>query len=273
MPAPYTSRTSYRVATSHGDLHVDDSGGDGPPLLMLHGNSSSCQVFARQLASPLPQTFRLIAFDLPGHGRSQDAISPARTYSRSGLADCALELLSRLGLRRAAALGWSLGGHVAIEMVARFDGLTGLVLTGTPPVRPGRMGEGFMAPPAYGLPGRARLTPAEVERFAAMMFGGSADAFLLEAIARTDERFRPQIFEAARTGDGADQRRVVEAAPFPQPCSTARTIPSSGWTISTASRSEISGVDAATGSPASGTRPSGARRTPSTPCCSASFPT
>ena len=203
------------LPTAYGDLAVADTGGPGLPLLMIHGNSSCHQVFGRQFGSRLGRDHRLIAFDLPGHGRSSDATDPLRTYTRAGLADCAMQLLEALHVREAAVLGWSLGGHVAIEMLARTPGLKGLVLTGAPPVRTGQMSEGFVGVPASGLAGREELSPDEVEAFAEKMFGAPTPAFLGQAIARTDRRFRPRLFAAARAGDGEDQRSVVERARAP----------------------------------------------------------
>lgn len=43
-----------------------------------------------------------------------------RTYARPGLAEAVLELLDRLALTEAVVVGWSLGGHIGIEMMPRF---------------------------------------------------------------------------------------------------------------------------------------------------------
>lgn len=185
------------------------------PLLLLHGNSSCRQVFTRQFQRDLAARYRLIAFDLPGHGESEDAPDPVRTYSLPGLADCALEVLARLGIGDAVVLGWSLGGHVAIEMLSSFTGMKGLVLTGTPPIRRGGFAEGFVSAPADGFAGRRHLAEAEAERFARLMFGEPAEPFLLEAIRRADGRCRQGLFEASRAGRGVDQRLAVEGSAVP----------------------------------------------------------
>lgn len=203
------------VDTSHGRLAFEDTGGCGTPLLLIHGNSSCRQVFARQLHSSLAARFRLIAFDLPGHGASEDARDPTRTYSLPGLADCTVELLARLGVDSAAVLGWSLGGHVAVEMLSRFKGMEGLILTGTPPIRRGGYAEGFVASPADGLAGRRHLDEAAVDRFAQAMFGTPVEPFLRDAIGRADGRCRQGLFEAARAGLGVDQRLAVEGSTLP----------------------------------------------------------
>ena len=43
------------------------------------------------------------------------------------------------------------------------------------------------------------------------IFGESAEPFLRDAVARADGRFRKRLFEAARAGEGVDQRLIVKA--------------------------------------------------------------
>ena len=47
------------------------------------------------------------------------------------------------------------------------------------------------------------------------IFGESAEAFLRDAVARTDGSFRKRLFEAARAGEGVDQRLTVESSRVP----------------------------------------------------------
>ena len=56
---------------------------------------------------------------------------------------------------------------------------------------------------------------AEIDAFAEGIFGESAEAFLRDAVARTDGRFRKRLFEAASAGEGVDQRLTVESSPVP----------------------------------------------------------
>jgi pimeloyl-ACP methyl ester carboxylesterase len=50
--------------------------------------------------------------------------------------------------------GWSLGGHIGIEMVLRFPGMRGLMITGAPPVGPNNMAQGFTSSPQTGDAGK-----------------------------------------------------------------------------------------------------------------------
>ena len=207
--------SARRIATSHGRLMVEDTGGSGTPLLLIHGNSSSREVFRRQVEGGLAHGCRLITFDLPGHGESEDAAEPLGTYTLGGLADAATQVLDILGLDEVVVLGWSLGGHVAIEMLSRIRGIRGLVISGAPPVRRGGMAEGFLSSPHLGSAGRRHLARPEVEAFAQAIFGKPVEPFLSRAIVRSDGRCRERLFQAARAGEGVDQRLAVERSSVP----------------------------------------------------------
>ncbi|UEM07579.1 alpha/beta hydrolase (plasmid) [Skermanella rosea] len=128
-----TENRILEVETTHGKVVTEDNGRDASTLVLIHGNSSCRRVFDRQSESELGRTYRLVTFDLPGHGDSEDAVHPEHTYTRPGLADAVVEMLAKLDISEAALLGWSLGGHIAIEMLGKFGGVQGLILTGTPP--------------------------------------------------------------------------------------------------------------------------------------------
>jgi pimeloyl-ACP methyl ester carboxylesterase len=195
------------IATSHGSLAVEESGQGGIPVLLIHGNSLCRGVFRNQMQGQIAKNRRLIAFDLPGHGQSSNASDPERSYTRPGLADAAVELLDKLGVTEAIVFGWSLGGHIGIEMIPRFPGMRGLMISGAPPVSHNQMSKGFNASPHLGVAGK--------QEFVESIFGESAEAFLRHAVERADGRFRKILFEAARAGVGVDQRQIVESSPVP----------------------------------------------------------
>lgn len=205
------------VVTSHGEIALTDTGGTGLPILFIHGNSASRKAFERQLTDPqLFTRHRLIAIDLPGHGESADAINPERTYSMPGYAAAVQEVLTILGIRRAALYGWSLGGHIALEMVPRWPGVAGLMITGAPPVAQGAEAifAGFNQHPYLGLAGQEVFSAEDVEHFVMTCYG-EAPTELVAAIRRTDGKARALMFASLFTGAASDQRAIAEDCPVP----------------------------------------------------------
>lgn len=205
------------IDTSHGAVRISDTIDGAAPLVMIHGSGSSRTVFSRQLHSHLSRNWRLIALDLPGHGESSDARDPQSTYTVTGLADCIGEVAARLGLHRFPVLGWSLGGHVAIEMAGSGNGISGLMLCGTPPVPSGLLGmlRGFHPSFDILLASKENFTSRDVARFQSLCFGDTSNPSFRDAIARADGRLRSVFSRAMLRGEGVDQRRTVEQADIP----------------------------------------------------------
>lgn len=208
-------RMTQLIATSHGRIAIAVGPGQGLPVLLLHGNSGCKEVFAGLLAA-LGGACRPIAIDLPGHGASDDALDPLRSYSIPGYADLVQELAAALGLDRYAVFGWSLGGHVAIELLAR-GAPVGIATCGTPPIGRGRLGllRGYRLHRILGYVGRRQLDAAECAWFASVIADGAPPPGLAAAVARTDGRARELMLQAFAAGRGADQRRTVESSPLP----------------------------------------------------------
>jgi len=217
MKVQCSMSVSHRtIRTSQADLRLSQSSGSGLPIVMIHGSGSSRAVFARQFNSPLADAHRLIAFDLPGHGESSDADDPA-AYSITGLAQSTAELLDSLEIDRAIVFGWSLGGHVAIELASFHRAVAGLMLTGAPPVSKGPFGmlRGFHANWDMLLASKKVYSERDAERFETLCFGDRADPSFRQAILRTDGRLRAAVTRGMMMGKGADQKQVVEQAGFP----------------------------------------------------------
>lgn len=205
------------IVTRHASIRVSETPGKALPILLLHGSGASRRVFDRQMSGPLADVHRMVAIDLPGHGQSSDARDPAVTYTIAGLADVAATVLGELGIDRAVVFGWSLGGHVGIELMRTHPAVAGLMLTGTPPVSPGALGllRGFHASWDLLLASKRSYTARDAERFMHLCFGDSADPAFLRAILRADGRARVTVSKSMMRGDGGDQRRAVENAPVP----------------------------------------------------------
>jgi esterase len=97
-------------------------GGEGPPLLLLHGFGGSAWNFTELVAHLRGR--RLICPDLPGHGGS----APLPAPSISAFADVAAGLLDR----PAPVLGHSLGGVVALRLAERRPDLVSALVLAAP---------------------------------------------------------------------------------------------------------------------------------------------
>jgi pimeloyl-ACP methyl ester carboxylesterase len=204
------------VATRFGQIGLRDSGGKGFPLLLIHGTGASARLFDKQMESPLAERFRLLAIDLPGHGRSEDAADP-ENYSLPGLAGAVAAVLEACGIDRTAIYGWSLGGHVGVELLANHPGVSGLMLSGAPPIAKGPLGmlRGFHAGWDMLLASKGQFTERDIERFGRLCFGEDVPAVFLDSLRRSDGRCRTHFMRSVLRGECADQRRVVEAAEVP----------------------------------------------------------
>jgi pimeloyl-ACP methyl ester carboxylesterase len=97
-------------------LHVREWGrADGPPILLIHGWSQSHLCWARQYGSALADEFRLVAYDLRGHGMSEAPLEPEHYTDGRLWADDVAAIIQRLGLDRPVLVGWSYGGFIICD--------------------------------------------------------------------------------------------------------------------------------------------------------------
>lgn len=112
-------------------LHVAE-GGQGTPLLLLHGFTGSVETW-EHLRARFEENHHVIAIDLPGHGRSSSPADPER-YSLLRTTDDIACSLDEIGVERTAVLGYSMGGRLALHFALRHpDRVTALILESTSP--------------------------------------------------------------------------------------------------------------------------------------------
>ena len=207
-----------KITTPAGAIALRDSGGAGTPIVMLHGASASGAVFAKQFESALVDHFRLIAIDLPGHGDSDNFADPDANYTLPAVANVIADVIGQLGITRAVVLGWSLGGHIAIEMMASHaHTVFGVMASGTPPIdcNPITQLRAFHISRAVLSISKRTLTRREAERFARLCFGAQAAPDHIAAILRADGEMRVRMTRSIMRGEGANQRHTVETSPIP----------------------------------------------------------
>jgi len=105
--------TAHRVATSGADIHFV-VGGEGPPLLLLHGYPQTHAMW-HLVAPVLSRTYTVVCADLRGYGDSSKPLSapPHTAYSKRAMAADMIELMRDLGHPRFRLVGHDRGGRVA----------------------------------------------------------------------------------------------------------------------------------------------------------------
>jgi pimeloyl-ACP methyl ester carboxylesterase len=113
-----------------GELFVRDTGGNGPPVLLLHGWMFPSDLNWFRTYKPLADAgYRVLALDARGHGRGLRA---DESFTLSGCASDAAALVRDLGCGPVTAVGYSMGGPVASLMARDHpDTVAALVLCAT----------------------------------------------------------------------------------------------------------------------------------------------
>jgi len=213
--------TDSLVETSHATISVRERAGDGgQTVVFIHGNSSCKEIFREQFSAPELDGMRLIAFDLPGHDASEDARVPETSYQIGGYAAMAEEVLAKLGVERPLLVGWSLGGHIALEMIGRGFPAAGVMISGTPPIQPSiecLMQAFNIDPSAENLTGKRDFTDENALMYATATSAtdGGLDGHFLAAAKRTDGRAREIMFGSVATGAPLDEQAIVASMTMP----------------------------------------------------------
>src|SRR3712207_4345536 len=103
-----------RIRTSGSEIEVAIAG-DGPPLLLLHGNPLTL-VSWHKIAPTLAESFTVVAADLRGYGdSSKPELGPAG-YTFPAMGDDNFAVMSALGFERFAVAGHGRGARAAFRM-------------------------------------------------------------------------------------------------------------------------------------------------------------
>ena len=97
-------------------LHIEDTGGSGRPVVLIHGWPLSAQAWAAQVPALEAAGYRVVAYDRRGFGRSD---KPASGYSYDSLADDLQRVLDDCKLQDVTLVGFSMGGGEVARYVAR----------------------------------------------------------------------------------------------------------------------------------------------------------
>ena len=89
----------------------------GPEILFIHGFSQSYLSWMRQVESDLAREFRIVTYDLRGHGNSDKPLDAARYRDSRAWGDEVQAVMDAAGLKRPVLVGWSYAGRVISDYV------------------------------------------------------------------------------------------------------------------------------------------------------------
>ncbi len=97
-------------------VHVEDSGGNGRPVILIHGWPLSSKSWGKQISSLTSAGYRVVAYDRRGFGQSD---KPASGYSYDDFSDDLAGLIEELDLKEVTLVGFSMGGGEVARYIAK----------------------------------------------------------------------------------------------------------------------------------------------------------
>ncbi|WP_299441575.1 alpha/beta hydrolase [uncultured Aquimarina sp.] len=178
-------------------------------ILFMHGNSLNKECFANQLDDNTLSKYRLVAFDISGHGES----SKIDNYSILRLKTIILEFIKIQNLDNFIIVGHSLGGHLGIQTLpAISDKCKGIFVFGTPPLKESlNINEAFL--PNENIPFllQRNLQPNEIDSLSKAIYNSEDENFqkIKKSISNTDGKFREDFGSSLNAGDLQDEVKIL----------------------------------------------------------------
>jgi len=97
-------------------LHIEDSGGSGRPVVLIHGWPLSAQAWEPQVSVLRAAGYRVVAYDRRGFGRSE---KPGSGYGYDTLAGDLQRVIEQCGLQDVTLVGFSMGGGEVARYIGR----------------------------------------------------------------------------------------------------------------------------------------------------------
>ncbi|HET7480154.1 MAG TPA: 2-succinyl-6-hydroxy-2,4-cyclohexadiene-1-carboxylate synthase [Rubrobacteraceae bacterium] len=212
---------SLRVSLPAGSrLRYESRGDPGrPPVLFLHGFMGASEDW-RAVMTALEDRFFSVSVDLPGHGGSVGLLPGS--YAFESAARMVLDVLDELEIDRAAFVGYSMGGRLALYLALRY---------------PERYGGLLLESASPGLESEEARTERRIadERRAARLETGDFDEFL------RDWYLQPLFASLAR--DKELLRRTIEARRSNDPRELAKSLRGMGTGSQPSLWKELAGLD------------------------------
>ncbi len=188
--------------------------GEGPTVVLLHGYVGDGEATWHPQMNALSDEFRLIAWDAPGTGASED---PSEAFGMAGYADCLARFVAELGVAKPHLVGLSFGGALALATAARHPGLAQSLV-----VVSGYAGWRGSLPPEVvdrRLSQALTLSTASPDEFVdallPTMFATPPGADDVDRFAASMRAFHPVGFRAMATASAEDLRGLLASIDIP----------------------------------------------------------
>ena len=93
---------------------------DGPEILFIHGFSQSHLSWSRQFGSELAKSFRIVTYDIRGHGGSDKPLDPVYYRDHRRWAGELKTVMEGAKLKKPVLVGWSYGGRIIAEYLMEY---------------------------------------------------------------------------------------------------------------------------------------------------------
>jgi pimeloyl-ACP methyl ester carboxylesterase len=113
---------SFKVLTPDGvSIAVQECGNpNGPGIVFIHGYSQSHLSWSRQVGSELAESFRIITYDIRGHGGSAKPLAAAFYRDHKRWADELKAVMEAAAINKPVLVGWSYGGRIIAEYLMEY---------------------------------------------------------------------------------------------------------------------------------------------------------
>lgn len=146
VAAQATPKASFVTTDDGTRLSVREWGNpQGPAIVFVHGIAQSQLAFGRQMREPLTAKYRLITYDLRGHGESDKPLEEKAYTSGKRMSDDLQAVITATKADKPVLVGWSLGGIVVAQYLSDYgdQGISGVNFAGAriaqPPGQAARM--------------------------------------------------------------------------------------------------------------------------------------
>lgn len=189
--------------------------GTNDAIVFIHGNSAGKDVFKGQMKALGDQGYTVLAVDLPGHGESTDSVSPEQDYNFPAFALLIKKILDAVEIKSPLVVGWSLGGHVVLEMAGRGFDMRGAMIFGTPPLGPGMADfeAAFIPSKAMAVTLKADRTEEDISTYLSGLYGtlSPVPAALHKLASRIDPSLAAHMGAHWASGEEGCHQKTVAA--------------------------------------------------------------